>query len=558
MPLRWDPLLVRHLARELDGRLAGGRVRALRLDGASRQMALLLREGTLAWSLHPDGGAPLLLPPVEPADGDHPFPGRIREARAPDDERTLTFQILPTRGRGARDLVVELLGNQWNALVVERPSGVIRHVLVRRDGPRPARVGLPYAPPPLSAREGASAPLTLERWLDILEPVPPPQRRRELVARVAWTSPLNAGALVEGAEEGAGAQAAEEVTAPDALRAGYRLWSRWVWGEAPPAPALVDTPWGRHPYPWPIPGREFQPASSLLEALEGWRAEESQGAGGHAEGALPPVLIAALEAAVDHRHRRVTRLQAEWDALEDAGDLRGLGDLLLARFREVPQGVSSVTLQDFDGTSAKVTLDPARSVQENAKAFYDRAARVDRARARLPALMEKAAAEAERLEALLGEARRGATDPATIRAALPQEARRGGGDAAPAGPYRTFRTSGGLEARVGRGAKHNDDLTFRHSAPDDVWLHARHTAGAHVILRWRGPGNPPGRDLEEAAALAALHSKARTSAAVAVDWTLRKYVRKPRGAAPGAVVPQRVKTVMVRPDATLLDRLAVE
>lgn len=127
-------------------------------------------------------------------------------------------------------------------------------------------------------------------------------------------------------------------------------------------------------------------------------------------------------------------------------------------------------------------------------------------------------------------------------------------EAAP--PYRVYRSSGGLEIRVGRGARHNDDLTFRHSSPNDIWLHAQHTAGAHVILRWPGPGNPPARDLEEAGTLAALHSKARTSGSVPVVWTLRKYVRKPRGAAPGSVLPDRVRTVFVRPDESLLNSLA--
>jgi predicted ribosome quality control (RQC) complex YloA/Tae2 family protein len=119
-------------------------------------------------------------------------------------------------------------------------------------------------------------------------------------------------------------------------------------------------------------------------------------------------------------------------------------------------------------------------------------------------------------------------------------------------------SSGGLEIRVGRGAKHNDALTFKHSAPGDVWMHARHTAGAHVILRWGKEGAPPARDLEEAAVLAALNSKARTSGSVPVDWTLRKYVRKPRKAAPGAVVLQQPKTVFVEPDPTLPDRLRTE
>ena len=111
---------------------------------------------------------------------------------------------------------------------------------------------------------------------------------------------------------------------------------------------------------------------------------------------------------------------------------------------------------------------------------------------------------------------------------------------------------------MGRGARHNDDLTFRHSAPNDIWLHARHSAGAHVILRWRGPGAPPERALQEAASLAALHSKARTSDTVPVDWTLRKYVRKPRGSAAGSVVPDRVRTLFVTPDPELVERHAID
>ena len=76
-----------------------------------------------------------------------------------------------------------------------------------------------------------------------------------------------------------------------------------------------------------------------------------------------------------------------------------------------------------------------------------------------------------------------------------------------------------------------------------------------MILRWNGPGNPPARDLEEAAILAALHSKARTSGSAPVDWTLRKYVRKPRGAKPGSVLPDRVRTLFVEPDERVLETL---
>jgi predicted ribosome quality control (RQC) complex YloA/Tae2 family protein len=119
-----------------------------------------------------------------------------------------------------------------------------------------------------------------------------------------------------------------------------------------------------------------------------------------------------------------------------------------------------------------------------------------------------------------------------------------------------FRTSGGLEVRVGRSSADNDRLTFRESAPNDVWLHARSVAGSHTILRWTDPqGSPPARDLEEAAQLAAYFSRARSSGVVPVDWTRRKHVRKPRGAAPGAVVPQQVRTLFVEPDEKAVERL---
>ncbi|HET9948080.1 MAG TPA: NFACT RNA binding domain-containing protein, partial [Longimicrobiales bacterium] len=158
---------------------------------------------------------------------------------------------------------------------------------------------------------------------------------------------------------------------------------------------------------------------------------------------------------------------------------------------------------------------------------------------------------------LLERAREGRASEEEVAAALgPQVSRAPGRDLGSALPYRVWTSSGGLEIRVGRGARYNDDLTFRHSAPGDVWLHARHTAGAHVILRWPGPGRPPARDLAEAATLAALHSKARTSGKAPVDWTLRKYVRKPRGSPPGRVVAERVETLFVEPDPSLLERLA--
>jgi predicted ribosome quality control (RQC) complex YloA/Tae2 family protein len=154
--------------------------------------------------------------------------------------------------------------------------------------------------------------------------------------------------------------------------------------------------------------------------------------------------------------------------------------------------------------------------------------------------------------------RSGEADAGEVQAALPPEGTPGPGRPGQTLPYRRYRSSEGTEIRVVRGARWNDELTFHHAAPDDVWLHARHAAGAHVVLRWKGEGNPSAKDLTEAAVLAALHSKARTSGSVPVDWTRRKYVRKPRKSPPGTVSLERARTVFVEPDPALEERLRVD
>jgi predicted ribosome quality control (RQC) complex YloA/Tae2 family protein len=315
------------------------------------------------------------------------------------------------------------------------------------------------------------------------------------------------------------------------------------------------------PYPFPLEGVPCRRFESLMAAVEhASAAADSEDSAPSV--LLPPGLLDALEGAVERSARRVERLRGELGRLGDPEGFQGRGDLLLARYRDVPAGKAEAVLQDFEGNEVAIELDPALSVHENAAAYYDRAARTRRAKARLPGMIREAGERHALLNGLLDAARGGDVDEARIRAALGRDAHaRSAGDRAPGGPslpYHVFRSSGGLEIRVGRNARRNADLTFRHSAPGDVWLHARHASGAHVILRWDRPGSPPVRDLHEAAVLAALNSKARTSGSVPVDWTLRKYVRKLRGAPPGTVVPERVKTVFVDPDPALPDALTPE
>ncbi|GBC91517.1 hypothetical protein HRbin14_02289 [bacterium HR14] len=108
----------------------------------------------------------------------------------------------------------------------------------------------------------------------------------------------------------------------------------------------------------------------------------------------------------------------------------------------------------------------------------------------------------------------------------------------------------GYQVLVGENAEANDYLLTRVARPNDWWLHVRAGTGAHVIIRTNNqPERVPRRTLEFAAKLAAQNSADRHAHIVEVDYTLRKYVRKPKGAPSGFALYTHEKTLAVRPNA---------
>lgn len=540
--MRWDPLLVAALARELGERLHGARLRSLLLDAQGRRVVLHFRLSTLVFELHPQAGWISLLPPEEPLPEARPLASRVVSVRAMPDESALVVGLQRVRGRDEGvELVVEWVGNRWNALVVGYRSRIIRHVLLPRDErDRTLAPGHPYLPPPSNNREGANGELPEERWRTILANARRDgegQERRALLAAVAHTSSINVDRFL-----------------------GADGWERWKESLDPSSwsALLVETPRGPQPYPISLPPFEARPFPSLLEAMGEARSREEDDPARLLT--LPTGLVERIRRRLAGLEGRARGMRRELDRAPDPTPVRALGDLILARYGELPRGVERARLTDFSGEEVEVELDPRLPPHENANRYYREAARIERARDELPERIQAAEEAAREWRALLEGLEAGSVDPARALERLGPErrGRQSGAGAGPSLPYHRFRSSGGLEIRVGRGARRNDELTFHHSSPDDIWLHVRQSPGAHVILRWSQPGNPPRRDLTEAAVLAALNSEARHAGSVPVDWTRRKYVRKPRKGAAGAVIPQRVETLFVEPDPELPARLSDE
>jgi hypothetical protein len=545
--LIYDPLLVRYLGRELHERLRG-RACASSLTFPGERRAVLPLEGgeAILFDLHPRRGWIA----VVPWEGIEEMDAWCEGVDTPPDERLLILrlQVQDRFQPERRTLHIELHTNQWNALLVGEDRRILSLAWTRTAGGRVLRSGVQYEPPGAARRYGAHpVPESDARshWSEALAPLAPELRRAALLERFAYTGTPNVDFLL-------GAAAVSGAGEP--LRGAFERW--WAVRALPPArPVLLRAGKRTIPYPLPLSEAPLEEIGSLLEGMALLARAADVSTAAEADSSVL-ARVSARRAAVQ---RRIDRLEQEFASGADADALRGRADLLLARLHEVPRGSPLVRLEGWDGAPVEIEMDPALQPAENAARMYDEARRRERARLRVGELLARSREELERWDGAVTATAAGdlpAWVERELSRATPAEVRK---SAEPVLPYRTYRTSGGLEARVGKSARGNDDLTFRNAAPHDVWLHARSVPGSHVILRWRDEeAAPPARDLHEAAGLAAIFSRARSSGLVAVDWTRRKHVRKPRGAPPGAVIPQRVKTVFVEPDEGLPERLREE
>lgn len=108
----------------------------------------------------------------------------------------------------------------------------------------------------------------------------------------------------------------------------------------------------------------------------------------------------------------------------------------------------------------------------------------------------------------------------------------------------------GWEIYVGKNNLQNDFLTFKLASGNDTWLHAKNIQGSHIIIKNKGSKQSlPLDTLIQAANLAAYFSKAKKDNKVLVDYTLKKYLKKPKNAKPGMVIYSQEKSLLIKIDS---------
>ncbi len=280
---------------------------------------------------------------------------------------------------------------------------------------------------------------------------------------------------------------------------------------------------------------------------------------------------------LDRSLQRITRrreaIRGDLDKIAQADKIASQASWLIAEAAKTPRGATKLVVTDWSTGEAvplEVPLDPSKSAKDQVAAMFKRAKRLrlgariaeDRlaqADTQLAAVQEArdAIASATTLAAIedtLQRAKRAAprdvTLPGTMSTAGPAKAKAAGRT-----PYRTFVARSGRHVLVGKGAADNDALTLHVARPRDLWLHAKERTGAHVIVPLDKGHTCPAEDLIDAAHLAAHFSDAREEKVVDVQYAERRHLRKPKGSAPGFVIVDREKVVVLRVEPELLRTL---
>ncbi len=264
---------------------------------------------------------------------------------------------------------------------------------------------------------------------------------------------------------------------------------------------------------------------------------------------------------IESRRKLLSRLEDELARAAGHEKWRREAEILAAYQTTIEPGATSAELPDVHGGGepVRIELDPSLPIRTQIDKRFKKAGKLERSGDHTRRRIEQVHAEVDTLRrdvaAVSGEEEFAAAMSRIDDLERTYKWLRPGGKSgaarrqSPAGsPFRSFDLDHMWFVLVGRNNQENDELTFHASSPTDLWFHAQHVAGSHVILKSRGnPGAPPARIIEATASIAAHFSKAKHDSLTPVIYTIRKYVRKFRGAKPGQVVCEREKMVMVEP-----------
>ncbi|MET0284700.1 MAG: NFACT RNA binding domain-containing protein [Polyangiales bacterium] len=266
-----------------------------------------------------------------------------------------------------------------------------------------------------------------------------------------------------------------------------------------------------------------------------------------------------LKAALKKAERKLAAIEGDLARVTETPRLRREGNVLLCHLDDVPRGASQVRLFDDAADEwLEIALDPSLDARRAAEQRFERARKLERGLSISSSRRDAARVEVERLRGRLGELEEASVERVSElgqELGLVANAPRRSPQQRPRVPFRTFRGAHGETIFVGKNAADNDTLTLTVARPHDHWLHARGSAGSHVVVPLEKKAQIAPELLLDAATLAAHFSQQRGEPTVEVQHTERRFVRKLKGAAAGNVKLDRERVFVLRLESARLARL---
>lgn len=258
------------------------------------------------------------------------------------------------------------------------------------------------------------------------------------------------------------------------------------------------------------------------------------------------VIIAAANAELKKITNLIAGLERDRAKLQGFAAYKGYGGLCRTYYHELKRGLSSITLTDpATGQAVTIPLSPELSPKENVEALYKKYKKFGTGMAKLEKTLAIARERKVFLEERAAAARSAKTvdeldAPGAKKPAKEKPAPKDNGGAV----FRKFVSADGYDMFVGRNDRQNDELV-KMGKGNDLWFHIRDFPGSHVLVRAKKGAEFPRGTIEEAARLAVKFSSRAKDGKGTVVYTHVKYLRRPKGAKPGAVLITREKTLSV-------------
>jgi len=579
MPL--DAITIHALANELEGTIVGAKIDkvqqpardmiVLTLHGNGRNGKLLISAGTGTARVHFTSSSfenPQTPPMFCMLLRKHLVGARIAALNQPNMERMLVLELDTYDEMGIeakKQLIIEMMGRNSN-VILTGGDGLIIDCLRRVDGDmsrvRQVLPGLLYRLPPEQDRPNFFTVSPEQKEYCFKGGDPEKAADKWLLDSFSGLSPLSCRELSH--------LATGEVSKPlgqftqsqmEAFIAALRALENRVSAlNFEPTMLLVDDKPSDFSF---MPINQYENAaqtqpypdfSSLLEDFYSKRDRQEQ------MRRKSQTLYRSVKSAHERAIRKLAARREELKKTEDRDRARKYGDLIMANLYRIKKGDRAAVVEDyFDESSPtiEIPLDELKTPQQNAAAYYREYNKAKTAEKYLGELIVKGEKEEAYLLSVLDEITRceSERDLSEIRRELTQtgfikmqktEKKEKIKESAPL----RFLSSTGFEILVGRNNAQNDVLTTKKARRTDLWLHVQKLHGSHVIISCDGT-EPDRQTILEAGMLAAYHSQGRDGGKIPVDYTQVRFVKKPSGAMPGAVLYTDYKTLFVEPDEKL-------